>query len=182
MEGAAEELVHIIRLRTQNMFETRQLLCSEAVLYTLNQGLRGGLPPEAAIRIASGFSEGIGGAGCICGAFSGGLMALGLFLGRQGLNAKGSRKILAKGKELHDLFRSKFGSPCCRIITKRVRDDDRALFKHCANQTGEAADLAARVIFKARPDLVRQADWDFLATQDSKLAAGLNRLLTLVRS
>ena len=139
------------------------------------------MPSSAAIGIASGFSEGIGGAGCICGAFSGGLMALGLFLGRQGLNAGGSRKILAKSKALHDRFRSQFGSPCCRILTKRIRHDERALFKHCAKQTGEAAELAARVILESRPDLAQQADWDFLSTQDTRLAAGLNRLLTLVR-
>lgn len=182
MDGAAEELLGLIHLRAQNLFETHQLFCSEAVLYALNQGLKGGLPSSAAICIASGFSEGIGGAGCICGALSGGLMALGLFLGRQGPNARGSRKALAKGKELLDRFRSKFGSPCCRILTKKVRDDDRALFKHCAKQTGETAELAARVIIEAQPDLVGQADWDFLATQDSKLAAGLHRLSTLVRS
>jgi C_GCAxxG_C_C family probable redox protein len=181
LDGTVEELVGIIRLRARNLFETHQLLCSEAVLYVLNQGLRGGLPSSAAIAIASGFSEGIGGAGCMCGAFSGGLMALGLFLGRQGLNARGSRRILAKGKELHDLFRSKFGSPCCRILTKKLRDDDKALFKHCAENTGQAAELAARVILESRPDLVQQADWDFLSTQDSRLQAGLNRLLTLVR-
>jgi hypothetical protein len=44
------------------------------------------------------------------------------------------------------------------------------------------AELAARFILDARPDLVQQADWDFLTTQDSIIRAGLNRLLTLVKT
>jgi C_GCAxxG_C_C family probable redox protein len=177
----ADELIGLIRRRAENLFETHQLFCSEAVLCVLNQGLRGGLPPDTAIRIASGFSEGIGGAGCMCGAFGGALMALGLFLGRQGLNGRGSKRVQARGKDLHDLFRSKFGSTCCRVLTKKVRNDRKALYKACTNHTGEAAELAARIILEARPDLIDQADWDFLSTQDSRLQAGLNRLLTLVR-
>jgi C_GCAxxG_C_C family probable redox protein len=176
-----EELVGIIRLRAQNLFETHQLFCSEAVLHVLNQGLGGGLPPDTAIRIASGFSDGIGGAGCTCGAFSGAIMALGLFLGRQGIDGRDSKKVQVRGKALHDRFRSRFGSTCCRVLTKKVRNDHKALYKACTHHTGEAAELAARIILEARPDLIRQADWDFLSIQDSSLKAGLNRLLTLVQ-
>ncbi|MBW1896201.1 MAG: C_GCAxxG_C_C family protein [Deltaproteobacteria bacterium] len=180
--STSEELVGLIRRRVENLFETHQLLCAEAVFYVLNQGLRGGLEPEAAIRLASGFSEGVSGAGCICGAFSGGLMAVGLFLGRQGSNRWGTGKLQTKSKELYDLFRSNFGSPCCRVLTKELKDDDRALFEHCMGHTGEVAEMAARFILEARPDLVQQADWDFLKTQDSIIKAGLNRLLTLVKA
>ena len=176
-----EVLVGLIRRRAENLFETQQLLCSEAVLYVLNQALGGGLSAETAIRLGSGFAEGIGEAGCVCGGLSGALMGLGLFLGRHRLHGRGSKRIQAKGRELHDLFRSKFGATCCRVLTKEVRDQHRALIMQCTNQTGEAAKLAARLILEARPNLVEQADWDFLAAQDSKLVAGLNRLLTLVR-
>jgi C_GCAxxG_C_C family probable redox protein len=177
----SEELVGLIRCRAENLYETHQLLCSEAVLYAVNQGLKGGLLPEMAIRLASAFPEGVGGAGCICGAFSGALMALGLFLGRHELNGKGARKVQAKGRELYELFRSKFGTTCCRVLTKPVRDDHKALFKQCAGHTGEAAALAAQIILAARPELSEQADWNFLASEDSKLAVGLSKLLKLVR-
>ncbi|UCG79911.1 MAG: C-GCAxxG-C-C family protein [Desulfobacterales bacterium] len=179
--SAREELVGLIRGRAENLFETHQFLCAETVLYVLNQGLRGGLPPEAAIRLSSGFSEGIGGVGCICGAFSGALMAVGLFLGRQGSSRRGPKSSQARSKELYDRFRSKFRSPCCRILTKKFKDDDKALFKHCTAHTAEVAELTARFILEARPDLVEQADWDFLAAKDSKLKAGLNRFLTMVK-
>jgi C_GCAxxG_C_C family probable redox protein len=177
----SDELVGLIRRRAENLFETRQLLCSEAVLYVLNQGLKGDLPPRTAIRLACAFPNGVGGAGCMCGAFSGALMALGLFVGHQGLNGRAGKKAMARGRELHDLFQSRFGTICCRILTKKVRDDYRALFKQCATHTGEAAELAARVILEARPDLLEQADWNFLAVQDSRLVAGLNRFVSLVR-
>jgi len=88
----------------------------------------------------------------------------------------------AKSKELYDLFRSNFGSPCCRVLTKKFKHDEKTVFKHCLSHTGEVAELAARFILKARPDLIQQADWDFLTTQDSKIKAGLNRLLVLVKT
>jgi len=177
----AEALVGLIRCRAENLFETRQLLCSEAVLYVLNQGLRGGLPSDTAVRLASGFGEGIGRAGCMCGAFAGAMMGLGLFLGRQGLNGKGSKRILGKAKELHGVFSSEFGATCCRVLTKNVAHDHKALFSQCANQTGEGAEMAARIILEARPELLGQADWAFLESRDSKLAAGIGRLLASVR-
>lgn len=168
-----EALPGLIGARAENLFRTHQLLCAEAVLYVFNQGLGGGLPPEAAVRIASGFSEGVSGAGCMCGAFSGALMAMGLFLGR---------KSRARSKELYDQFRSRFGSPCCRVLTRKLQDNERALFRHCTGHTGEVAEMAARFILKARPELAGQADWDFLRTRDTKLRAGLNRLFTTVKT
>jgi len=178
----ADTLVSLVRRRAENLFETRQLLCSEAVLYVLNGGLKGGLPAEAAVRLASGFGEGIGRAGCMCGAFAGAMMGLGLFLGRQGLNGKGSKKVLGKARQLHGSFKAEFGTTCCRVLTKKVAHDQRALFSQCANQTGEAAEMAARIILEARPGLFDEADWDFLEKRDSKLEAGISRLLTLIRT
>ncbi|MFO7554270.1 MAG: C-GCAxxG-C-C family protein [Desulfobacterales bacterium] len=84
MDFDIEALLHKIRLRTENLFMTRQLMCSEAVLTVLNRGLKGGLAPEIAVRITSGLAEGFEGSGCTCGALSAGVIALGLFLGRNG--------------------------------------------------------------------------------------------------
>lgn len=176
-----ETLAGLIRTRSENLFETRQLLCSEAVLYVLNQGLKGGLPPETAVRLASGFGEGIGRAGCMCGALAGAMIGLGLFLGREGVNGKGSKRVLGRTRDLHKTFKTEFGSTCCNVLTKKVAHDHRALFSQCANHTGEAAEMAARIILEARPELLDQADWDFLEKRDSKLEAGIGRLFTLIR-
>jgi C_GCAxxG_C_C family probable redox protein len=169
----SDELVALIRRRAENLFETYQLLCSEAVFFVINQALKGGVSPDTAIRLASAFPDGVGGAGCMCAAFSGALMALGLFVGRRGPDGRGRKEIRAKGRELHDLFRSEFSTICCKILTKKVRDDHRALFKQCTTHTGEAAELAARLILKARPDLLEQADWDFLSVQNGLLPKSL---------
>jgi C_GCAxxG_C_C family probable redox protein len=176
-----EALAGLVRIRAENLFETRQLLCSEAVLYVLNEGLNGGLPPDTAVRLASGFADGVGRSGCMCGAFAGAIMGLGLFLGRQGLKGKGSKKILGKARELHGTFSSAFGATCCRVLTKKVAHDQRALLRQCANQTGEAAEMAAQIILEARPELLEQVDWDFLEKRESKLEAGIGRLFTLIR-
>jgi len=168
---ASEELVGLIRAKTENLFETRQLFCSEAVLFVLNQGLGGGLPPETAINLASCFGEGMGGAGCLCGAASGALMAIGLFLGP----GQSSKKVRDKGREFHDIFRSEFGAVCCRILKKKARDDRKGLFRQCMTQTGAAAELAARMILMERPELAEHADRDFLEIRDSKLMAALKR-------
>jgi len=85
----------------------------------------------------------------------------------------------AKSKELYDLFRSNFGSPCCRVLTKKFKHDEKAVFKHCLSHTGEVAELAARFILEERPELARQADRDFLTTKDSMIKAGLSRLLVV---
>jgi hypothetical protein len=109
-------------------------------------------------------------------------MAVGLFLGRQAAGRKGLKTVQDKGKELHDLFRSEFGSTCCRVLTKEVRHDQKALMKLCTLHTGEAAEAAARLILEARPELVAQADLEFLYARDTKLSAGLNRVLSVIHS
>ena len=118
----------------------------------------------------------------MCGAFAGAMMGLGLYLGRQGLNGKGSRRVLGKARELHGSFKAEFGTTCCRVLTKKVFHDQRALFSQCTNQTGEAAEMAARIILGVRPELLDEADWEFLEKRDSKLEAGISRLFTLIRT
>jgi hypothetical protein len=108
-------------------------------------------------------------------------MAVGLFLGRQTLGGKGVKKVQDKGRELHDRFKSEFGSTCCRVLTKKVRRDQKALMKLCTLHTGAVTEAAARLILETRPELLAQADLEFLFATDTKLSAGVNRVLTLIR-
>ena len=179
---SAEALIELIYQRAKNVFETHQLYCAESVFYVLNQGLSGGLSPELTIRLSSGFAQGVGHAGCVCGGLSGAVMALGLFLGRKSLNGPGSKQILDRSRVLHDQFRSKFGSTCCRVLLKKDILDQKNKFGQCAIKTGEAAKIAAAIILEARPGLVEEADWHFLSTRDSKIGAGFNKLLNLVKT
>ena len=79
-EKTAEGLPETIRQRAFNLMSIGRMMCSEAVLSALNQGLCGGLSPDIAMKVASGFPEGIGGSGCTCGSLTGGVISLGLFL------------------------------------------------------------------------------------------------------
>ena len=171
-----ETLLYKIRLRTENLFMTRQLMCSEAVLTVLNQGLKGELPPEIAVRITSGLPEGLGGSGCTCGALTAGVIALGLFLGRNGPGILNSRKVYVASKELHDYFKLHFDTTCCRVLTKNIEVGTKHHFQFCARHTGEIAEQAARIILERKPEVFEQADWTYLNKIDSKIKARIKQI------
>ena len=56
----AEALVAQIRERARNLYLTRQLLCTEAVMVALNHGLKGGLTDTQAVAMAAPFSTAMG--------------------------------------------------------------------------------------------------------------------------
>jgi C_GCAxxG_C_C family probable redox protein len=171
-----EILLGMIRLRSENLFMTRQLMCSEAVLTVLNLGLKGGLPSEIAVRLASGLPEGIGGSGCTCGALSAGVIALGLFLGRNGPGVLNSRRVYAASKELHDHFKIHFGSTCCRVLTKNIELSKNHNYQLCARRTGEVAEKVARIILERKPKALEQADWTYLNQMDSKIKTRIKQV------
>lgn len=172
-----EALVKLIKAKSRNLFLTRRFRCAQAVLCSLNEGLRGGLRRDIAARLASGLAEGLGGSGCLCGALSGGVLALGLFMGKDGrtlLNASGSSFSTAL---LHREFAERFGSACCKVLSKKVKHDAKAHFDQCVELTGAAAEIAARIILESKPHLAKTADLEYLTTKDSMLMGVLNRIL-----
>jgi C_GCAxxG_C_C family probable redox protein len=176
-EQKPEALVDLIKAKARNLFLTRQLQCAQAVLCSLNEGLRGGLRRDVAARLASGLAEGLGGSGCLCGALSGGVLALGLFMGNGGrslFNASGSSFSTAL---LHREFAERFGSACCKVLSKKVRRDAKAHFDQCADLTGAAAEIASRIILESKPHLAKTADLEYLTTKDSMITGVLNRIL-----
>ena len=176
-EETPEALVELIKAKSRNLFLTRQFQCAQAVLCSLNEGLRGGLRRDVAARLASGLAEGLGGSGCLCGALSGGVLALGLFMGKDGrtlLNASGSSFSTAL---LHREFAERFGSACCKVLSKKVKHDGKAHFKQCAELTGAAAEIVSRIILESKPHLAKMADLEYLATKDSMFTGVLNRIL-----
>jgi C_GCAxxG_C_C family probable redox protein len=154
--------------RAQNLFVSRRLHCSEAVLMTLNRGLGGGLTDVQTLSLAAPFSEGIGNSGCLCGALSGALMAIGLLLG--GASPFGRRGgVHAAASELLGRFKLRFGSTCCRVLSRTARNAGQPHFEHCAELTAEAARQAAELILERRPELASGADREFLGGRDSLL-------------
>lgn len=175
-DAEVEALVSRITERARNLYLTRQLLCTEAVMVSLNRGLNGGLTDDQAVAMSAPFSIALGESGCLCGALSGAVMAVGLFLGngRPYRNRKASRE---SARRLHDQFKASHGATCCRALTKQVRHDAKAHFLQCADLTAEAAGMAARLILQKRPELMAHANPEFLKKRQSVFGAAFLRML-----
>ena len=96
--------------------------CCEALVSAIRDEFRLDVP-EDVIAMASGMAVGAGKSGCVCGAFNGGILALGMFFGRTEQDGPGnpkSVKCMELTKELHDWFKSanQKNAICCRVLTK----------------------------------------------------------------
>ena len=172
----AEALIAQIRERARNLYLTRQLLCTEAVMVALNHGLKGGLSDAQAVAMAAPFSAAMGESGCMCGALSGAIMASGLFLGNERPH-RHRREIRNSARQLHDRFKAVNGATCCSVLSRKVKHDKNDHFLHCADLTAESAELAARLILRKRPELLKQANNNFLLKRQSMMSGALSRLI-----
>lgn len=142
-----EELLDMVQARGEELFRSGTFFCSEAVVQTINEILEKPYS-EDIVRAASGFPIGMGKAGCLCGAVSGGQMALGMAFGR----IEGQQmhpKMFEKAKGLHDFTVDEYGATCCRVITKQWAGDNFASperKKHCITITGKIARWVAEVL------------------------------------
>ncbi|WP_041225757.1 MULTISPECIES: C-GCAxxG-C-C family protein [unclassified Dehalobacter] len=134
-----DTLIQELKQNAEQLYRSGDYLCSEAVFTVVNDYLGRPLPPEA-VRITSGFPVGIGHAGCTCGALNGAVVALGLKYGRTGPK-QDNQEIISLSKELHDEFKKKFGSTCCRVIIKDFTFGSPEHLEHCINVTGEATKM-----------------------------------------
>ncbi len=173
----AEQLALMIGKRAENLYLTGQLLCSEAVLVVINRGLGGGLPEGMDIRLASALPIGLGNSGCTWGALSGAELALGLFLGRDRPGASNGKLAMPAANLLHNRFKALFGSTCCRVLTQKVKHNQKEHFKQCGRITGQTAELAAHLVLEKRPDLANGANVDYLEGIDSWLGSKLEQLV-----
>ena len=181
LQPEAEPVVEQVKLRAENLFDTRALLCAEAVLLTLNDTFEGTLTDEEAINLGSTFCMGVGSAGCMCGALAGGLAAVGLFSAKGELAASNahSRDL---GKELHDAFVKHHGSTCCRSLTRHVKKDPKKHFAQCTMLTGDAAQLAARIIIEERKRRGLQLTKNTAPARLSKAGVMLQRVMSFLRN
>ena len=170
-----EALIAQIKERARNLFETRQMLCTEAVVVTLNNSLDGGLTDAQTVAMAAPFCMGLGESGCMCGALSGAVMVTGLFLGKD-LPYRNREDIRDSARQLHDAFKASNGSTCCRVLSKKTIHDKEAHFKRCAALTADATELAARLILQKRPGLIKSLDKGFITKRESRIGGALLRL------
>jgi C_GCAxxG_C_C family probable redox protein len=175
----AEALIAQIKKRAGNLYQTRQLLCTEAVVVTLNKALNGRLSDAQAVAVAAPFSVALGDSGCICGALSGAVLACGLLVGNdQPYHHRQSMRKSAR--QLHDAFKATNGATCCRVLSRSVRHDRQAHFQQCANLTASAAEMAARLILYHGPVLIQCTENGFLDKVDTKIGAIMTRLFRFV--
>lgn len=128
------------RRRAEELFLREMYSCSEAVFATMNEYLGSPLPKEF-VRIATGFRGGMGGSGGVCGALSGGVMALGLALGKD--TPGGPTEELSEAvRMLRTRFIARRGCSCCRDLIARFEDhDDPRRREFCAKiATGVVGD------------------------------------------
>lgn len=131
------QAIETARQTAEEMYRTGQFLCSEAVFMVANDYL-GHPVSDDMVRLASGFPVGMGFAGCVCGALSGGVMALGLKYGRSqpGVETPG---MFETAKELHDRFKARRHITCCRRLTRKFQLGSPDHMAQCIAITGEVA-------------------------------------------
>lgn len=148
----SDDPIATVRDRAHELYLSRELLCSEAVLVAADEAYGCGLGRERAVALASALPVGLGGKGCLCGALSGAAVALGLALGL-GPAPLSRKAVRAASARLHDLFREAHGATCCRALTRDVKHDKKAHFSQCAGLTAQAAESLAALVAELRPDL-----------------------------
>lgn len=109
------------------------LLCAESVLLAVAEGL--GVASPLIPRVATGFCSGLSRTDGACGAFSGGVMALGLALGRADA-ADDLDETYAPVQEYRDFFLSNFGGLGCTTVCgfNLGTDEGRKNFGPCGGK------------------------------------------------
>lgn len=139
--------INKIRELAERYYQDGDFFCSESVVKTIRDEFELDLPDEV-IAMASGFPVGIGRSGCTCGAVTGGIMALGMLFGRTKGRDPKVNKTLELAKELHDDFRERNNTLCCRILTKGMILGTPEHKEQCVRFTGEVAMKVAEIIVR----------------------------------
>ena len=135
--------------RAKQLFRSN-LYCAESVLKAIAE--EAGIESPLIPRIASGFCGGVARTGEICGAVTGGVMALSLMYGRD--RAEDSiAGVYSKVQQLQAEFKKECGSVnCSELIDCDLSTAEghrtfieRGLHKKCLHFTGLAANLAAQL-------------------------------------
>ncbi len=117
----------------EQLYRSGKYHCAEAVMETMRRHYAVDLP-ESIIGTVSGFGGGSG-SGCVCGAVSGGTVALGLLLADK-------KKTTQLTKDLHGWFKEKYGVTCCKTI--RAKNNKGICPIITGEVTGKIAEMLGR--------------------------------------
>jgi C_GCAxxG_C_C family probable redox protein len=124
------ELSKQCQQEAEQLYRSGKYNCAEAVLEVVRRHFAADVP-ESIVGTVSGFGGGSS-SGCICGAVSGGTVALGLVLADK-------KEITQLTKDLHIWFKEKYGVTCC----KTIRQNHKGV---CPVLTGEVAGKIAEML------------------------------------
>lgn len=142
-------------------YAAKGFLCSESVLLAVSDYLES--RNELIPKIASGFGAGMGGRGLICGALSGGIMALGLKFGRTNVEKQEITPYWF-ALELLDQFERKFGYLTCRELTgcdfttevgRKKYEDGKLWETKCRQYIGSVASIVFDLISERNSEVER---------------------------
>jgi C_GCAxxG_C_C family probable redox protein len=128
--GKGMEVAEQCQLEAEALYRSGTHHCAEAVMEAVRKHFAPEVP-ESVVRAVSGFGGGSS-SGCLCGAVSGGTVALGAVLAD-----KKSTSHLTK--ELHTWFKEKYGVTCCKTIRQTHKGA-------CPVLTGEVAGKIAEML------------------------------------
>jgi C_GCAxxG_C_C family probable redox protein len=110
-EISMRNIAEKVAIEAEGFYRSGSMHCAEAVLAAIRNSFMPAAGDEI-VRLAAGFGGGSG-AGCICGAVSGGTIALGLVL------QEDKKRVMALTRELHKWFKGEHGVTCCKVITAK---------------------------------------------------------------
>jgi C_GCAxxG_C_C family probable redox protein len=120
-----------------------QLNCAESVLRGVCFAQSTELSDQAK-RMATPFGGGIGRSEDACGALIGGVLAIGVAIGRTAPKEDRLKSYEAASK-LHNAFQTRFGSSCCKILNKSDFKSQEHRTR-CGEYVREATRLAIRML------------------------------------
>ena len=119
------------QVEAEALYRSGKYHCAEAVLETIRRNFAPETP-DSIVATASGFGGGSG-AGCICGAVSGGTVAIGMIVQDKKATSHLTR-------ELHEWFKQQYGVTCCKVIRA---NNPKGI---CPVLTGEVAGKIAEML------------------------------------
>lgn len=142
-----DNTINILQLRREGeeLYRNRDFFCSEAVIKVILNHFPNEFDDNV-IKLASGFPVGIGGSMCTCGAVNAGVMAIGMFFGRNQSKGKEVKKTMLLSKELYEEFTKTHKVACCKVLTKGKELGSKEHLTHCVNMTGEVVEITGRIL------------------------------------
>lgn len=122
--------------------------CAQSVLMAASDALGVNVPPEM-VRGMAAFTGGIGYSGCTCGALVGASAFAGMLAADESWPRR-NKRATDVGAKLHDAFKERYKTTCCRALRKGRDFHDRESRADCREITASTAELLVGIIETAK--------------------------------